>query len=274
MSPILETAGCAVIASAALAVGIKSAKIHLPRWLAVYIPPLTVIILIRLGRHFSGLSSYWPFTFILSGRTEFALLAAAVPMMFGAIIPKVSARRLRGLLYLLMGIGVLNFTILPFLLPVFTGKDMANTQTYVSDNICLQTTNYTCGPASAVTALRLLGVDASEADIALEARTTRIYGTAEDLLADAIEKEHRTENISCSVSSFKSVEQLKNICPVIATIKHSFLIDHYITILEVTDCRVITGDPLVGKKVYSLSEFEKIWRFSGIVVRKTASVDH
>jgi predicted double-glycine peptidase len=44
--------------------------------------------------------------------------------------------------------------------------------------------------------------------------------------------------------------------------------DHHVAILEVTDDEVIMGDPLEGKRSISHSEFEKVWRFSGIVLRK------
>jgi len=55
----------------------------------------------------------------------------------------------------------------------------------------------------------------------------------------------------------------------LAVIKYSFQFDHYVTVLEVTDDRVIVADPLVGKTSLSHAEFMLKWRRSGIVLKRT-----
>jgi predicted double-glycine peptidase len=50
---------------------------------------------------------------------------------------------------------------LPFLVPALIKERLSNLTTRLDSNgICYQSTDYTCGPAAAVTALRRLGLQA------------------------------------------------------------------------------------------------------------------
>ena len=50
--------------------------------------------------------------------------------------------------------------------------------------------------------------------------------------------------------------------------KFGFLVDHYVTVLEVTDTEVVVGDPLNGLDKMSYDEFRERWRFVGIVLKR------
>jgi hypothetical protein len=52
--------------------------------------------------------------------------------------------------------------------------------------------------------------------------------------------------------------------PFIAVVKYAFLIDHFVTILEVRDSTVVIGDPLAGRMEMMHGEFAKKWRHCGI----------
>jgi hypothetical protein len=53
-----------------------------------------------------------------------------------------------------MVVVVVWFSVLPFLAPALVKGHLANLKTMVDSNgICFQTTDYTCGPAAAVTRL-------------------------------------------------------------------------------------------------------------------------
>jgi predicted double-glycine peptidase len=134
--------------------------------------------------------------------------------------------------------------------------------------VCFQRYNYDCGPAAAVTALRELGIEAEEGPIAVAAYTTPIYGTTETLLTEAINKLHRPHVISY-FRYFKTIDEIKGLCPVIAVVKYAFLVDHYVTVIEVQQDKIIVGDPLQGKVEMTPDEFKNKWRFSGIVVKRT-----
>jgi len=136
-----------------------------------------------------------------------------------------------------------------------------------SDGVCRQGTDYTCGPAAAVTALRRLGISAEEAELAILAHTSRIAGTPPDILADTLRRRYQAEGLQCEYRHFDSVSELRQPGCTIAVIKFGFLVDHYVTVLDVTDTSVIVGDPLVGRNSYPFDRFEKIWRHSGVVLQ-------
>jgi predicted double-glycine peptidase len=46
------------------------------------------------------------------------------------------------------------------------------------------------------------------------------------------------------------------------------MVDHYVTVLEVTDSEVVVGDPLDGLDRMSYDEFRRKWRFEGVVLRR------
>lgn len=168
----------------------------------------------------------------------------------------------------LLAVFLIHNAFLPFALPVFLRKKHASMQTKFYEDICVQSTQYTCGPASAATALKQFGIEAVEGEIAILAYTTPVLGTADNLLCRAIEKKYKSEGISCIYRPFDSIAQLKGICPVIAVIKFSFFCDHYVTVLEVSDDYVLIGDSLKGKEKLTYEEFKKKWRFTGIVVTR------
>jgi hypothetical protein len=45
-------------------------------------------------------------------------------------------------------------------------------------------------------------------------------------------------------------------------------VDHYITVLDVTEKKVIIAGPIVGRYENTYEQFRDIWRFVGIVVKK------
>ena len=48
----------------------------------------------------------------------------------------------------------------------------------------------------------------------------------------------------------------------------TLLIDHFVTVLEVTDKEVTVGDPLNGKTTLGCDAFKNKWRFSGVVLKR------
>ncbi len=170
----------------------------------------------------------------------------------------------------------------PFALPAVVRGDLESLETRISSTgICLQTRNYTCGPAAAVTALGRLGIRAREGELAVLAFTTPLFGTPCDWLAGAIEGRYREDGVRVEFLKLRDVAGLESAlredggsggdrarAVAIAVIKHSFLTDHYVTVFEVADDTVIAGDPLVGLRWIPRDEFERIWRRSVIVLRR------
>jgi predicted double-glycine peptidase len=269
MQPWLETIGVLILSLSALALGLLFGKIKKRFWLLGYAIPFVLIVMVALVRNTNQLQFYQPFSFMSAGRREFVIFSFAIPMLFGTLIPRLKRKLDKILVGILVVIASIMFFVYPFMTPALVRGKLENLKTTFSDEgFCLQTTKYTCGPASAVNALAQFGIKAQEGELAILSHSSPQMGTPEDLLARAIEKRYGSEGIRCSYRYFKSIEQLKQNCPTIAVIKYSFFEDHYVTVLKVTDDKVVIADPIIGGLEYTYEEFKKQWRFVGIVLAK------
>ncbi|MBN1125904.1 MAG: hypothetical protein JXA82_12925 [Sedimentisphaerales bacterium] len=263
-----ETVGIVAVLILGLLAGLHFSRYKRPVWLVGYTIPLFVLLCIGFLRHFPKYSFVPGFSLILGGRNEFTLLALVVPMLFGTLLPRVETRRLKILLSIFLLVVSANYCVCPFLLPaLLQGIHAKLRTTFDQDGICLQTRHYTCGPAAAVTALKQLGVDADEGLLAVQARTSPTSGTPDDWLCAAIERLCGSAGLRCEYRCFDSVDSLKGLCPVVATIRYAPLVDHYVTILEVNSDHIVVGDPITGKEVYSFADFRKKWRAVGIIIQ-------
>jgi ABC-type bacteriocin/lantibiotic exporter with double-glycine peptidase domain len=68
--------------------------------------------------------------------------------------------------------------------------------------------------------------------------------------------------------AFKDISELKQAGLTIAVVKFGFMVDHYVTVLEVTDSEVVVGDPLNGLDRMSYNEFRQKWRFVRVVLKR------
>lgn len=155
-----------------------------------------------------------------------------------------------------MTIMIFSATVWPFIVPAFDRGDLASLKTHMDSNgVCLQTTDYTCGPAAAVTALHQLGFPADEGKLAILSETSSTTGTPPDMLAEALQKEYGSRGLIADCRPFKDISELKQSGLTLAMVKYSFMVDHWVTVLEVTDSQVIIGDPLDGKVKLSYDDF-------------------
>jgi predicted double-glycine peptidase len=202
----------------------------------------------------------------------FGVLILALFGIFVALSVRVIKRKLHLLLLISIvpAIGVsLWFCVTYFGPSIWFRHELKNLQTTFSkDGICKQTTGFTCGPAAAVTVLSQLGIEAQEGELAITSKCSLKNGSTYENLASAIKKLYGKKGIDCSIRNFDSIDQLKDICPMIAVIKLSFVMDHYTAVLEVTEDKVIAGDPIVGKKEWTYEDFRKKWRFVGIIIKR------
>ena len=178
-------------------------------------------------------------------------------------LPRRGQRRLIGIL---AGVLAMYF-IMPFLQPAVFQGQLSRIETRLGvDGICLQTTWYTCGPAAAVTVLRRMGLPAEERDLALLSRTTPSAGTQPDSLCFAIRRRYASAGVSCEQRTFTRVSDLRGLGYVIAQVKFSFMVDHYVAVLDVSDTHVEVADPLAGQMRLTHDEFERIWRRTGLLI--------
>ncbi len=267
LQPYMETIGVLLLAVAGVWAGLRAARARRPLWIAAYLVPLLLITAIAVSRCFDGLEFVAPFRWIMADRREFALLAFLCTSVLVIPLSKLPHRRQRGLVWAFMVLAVTVYSVLPFLLPALNYSYLRNMKTFVDvDGVCLQNNNYDCGPAAAVTALRHLGISAEEGELAILAHTTSAAGTPADSLCAAIRQRYYADDVRCEYRCFRSVGELRGLEPVIATVKYGFLVDHYVTVLNVTGTTVTVGDPLEGLKTLTHAEFDAKWRHSGIIV--------
>ncbi|MCB9217818.1 MAG: hypothetical protein H6616_18305 [Ignavibacteria bacterium] len=235
-------------------------------WLVGYFLPLAVVGLVAIPRWVSRFEIVPPFDWIMSGRTEAVLMAVVASTLLSTPLSRLPQPRQRHSVIVFTCFFVGYISVLPFLLPALQQPYFLTLKTTIDrSGVCRQSNNYNCGPASAVTALRNMGVMAEEGVLAIEAKTNFISGTDPDLLSTGIK---RAYGVECQRAFFNEPLELKGKEPCIALIKYALMVDHYVTVLSVTDKEIVVGDPLTGRRVFSHIEFEKIWRKNAILLHR------
>lgn len=256
-------------ALAGTALGRWFSKLRSPYWLLGYFIPLAVILTYAVTVRFPSAPLPSPITWMLGGQKKFALLGFVVTLILTTPLSRMPQKRDRMVVSILMAAVVFLVSIWPLLTPMFNRKQLATLQTRINnEGVCLQNTEYTCGPAAAVTALRRLGLPAEEGPLAIASYTSSETGTQPDILAEALQKEYGRNGLSADYRTFKNIAELKQAGLTLVVVKFGFMVDHWVTVLEVTDSQVVIGDPLNGLEKISCDEFLQKWRFEGIVLKR------
>ncbi|MFZ2148411.1 MAG: cysteine peptidase family C39 domain-containing protein [Sedimentisphaerales bacterium] len=269
MNPWLETAGVVLVAVLGVFLGGVFSGLRKPHWLLGYFLSLAAIGLLVLVRCNDALYFVRPFCWFAAGRVKFVILSLAVTMGLTVLLSRLPHKFEKLLVCILMVVVVTWFSVLPFLVPALIKDHLSNIKTRLDSNgICFQTTDYTCGPAAAVTALGRLGLSAEEGEIAVLSHTSPVAGTLPMCLSSALQRRYGLFGLKCQYRRFDSIEQLRNAGVTLAMVRDTFLLDHCLAVLEVSDHTVTVADPVAGTKLMSHEQFEKIWRFSGIVLER------
>ncbi len=271
MSPWLETGGVLLLGFSGVALGRWFSRLPKWYWTLGYFIPLTLIVLVGLAYRVRALELHPPFSWLMTGRREFALTALIGTMVLTTPLSRLRSARDRAATLLLMVCVCLQVSVWPFLAPAFNRHKLAALRTRIdSDGVCLQNTDYTCGPAAAVTALRRLGFPAEEGEIAWLCKTSTAIGTPPDVLCRALQQRYGAEGLICDYRAFESVSVLKRAGYTLALMKFAFLLDHYVAVLDVDDQYLTVGDPLNGKRRLTPAEFAGQWRFVGVTLKREA----
>ena len=269
MSSWLESLGALGLAGLGIGLGLGAARLRRPWWTLGYFAPLAVIVSLRLARHWPAFGLLPPVFAIASGGARYAALSLAIPMIFTTLIARLKSPSKRALAGAFAFVAVAFYGIGPLVAPALVrARLLAIPTTFDEKGVCLQQTGYTCGPAAAVTGLRALGLEAEEGEIAVLSRTSPCGGTQAASLCAALRKRYAADGLSCRYRSFESVAELGDCCPVLAFVKFAPLVDHWVAVLEVRPDRVVIGDPARGLRQRWRGDFEKLWRGTGIVLRR------
>ncbi len=269
MRPWFETIGVLLLAVLGAMLGRLCSRLKTPYWVLGYALPLLLVGMVVLARRFEALAFISPFSSIVRGRREYVLISFACTMLFTTPLSRLRREREKAMVRIFMSVFVFYFSVLPFLGEALVRGYLSRLETKVNaDGVCLQSNSFTCGPAAAVTALRKLDFEAGEGEIAILSHTSPTVGTAPDWLSLALEKRYRSEGLSCDYRHFGAIAELRGAKLTLALIKYALLVDHYVVVLDVTRENVLLADPLVGRITMSHEEFERKWRFSGIVLKR------
>ncbi len=266
---VLQSCGVASLSVLGAATGVWLSHKRRTIWVLAFLVPFTVVILIGLCRRDYSLSFVPPFKWLVAGRIEVALIGACASMMMGTLIARLPKRRMRWFTSAFMVIFIGQSAVLPFLMPGLQKSAMAALQTRMgSDGFCRQSTDATCGPAAAVTALRSLGLPAEEGELAVLAHTSRSTGTEPDVLAAVLNERYGKDGLQAEYRVFRAAADLPRDRPTIALINYQMFVDHYVTVLGVDGNKLIIGYPLSGRMHESFEEFQGSWRMVGIVLTR------
>lgn len=269
MTPLFETLGIILISVLSIMLGRFFSGFKKPYWMFGYFFPLFLILILALTRVNDALCFERPFCWFVAGRSKFVMLSFAVCMGLTVPLSRLPRRFEKILVCLLMFVFVTWFSIMPFLFPVLIKDKLLSKGTFFDkDGICRQTTDYTCGPAAAVTALEHFGLTAQEGELAVLSHSSPVVGTLPTSLCSAIEKRYKKDGLRCKYRKFDTIDQLRKTGVTLVVVKESFMMDHCIVVLEVLDDAVAVADPITGKELIPIDKFEKIWRYSGITLER------
>jgi hypothetical protein len=269
VNPWVETTGVVLVALLGILLGRLFSRVRRGYWVLGYFLPAVLIAMLALARFNHGLSFVWPISWVTTGRVRFVILSLAVSMGLTVPLSRLPHKFEKLIVCILMAVFVTWFSVLPFLVPAFIKDDLSNLRTrFDSDGICRQTTDYTCGPAAAVTALGRLGLTAEEGELAVLSYSSPVTGTLPACLSSALQNRYSADGLTCRYRRFDSIDQLRNAGVTLAVVRDAFLLDHCLTVLEVSDDAVTVADPITGTRLMPHRQFERIWRFSGIVLER------
>jgi predicted double-glycine peptidase len=139
------------------------------------------------------------------------------------------------------------------------------------DGVCLQSTAYTCGAASAVTLLNCYNIPATESEMAGLSHTVTNRGIKFVPLALGIENKIKPYGFTTALLrlDWDKLKRLNQPC-VIAT-KYGFMVDHVVALLGTEDDCAWIGDPLKGKVKWTKQEFLNKWRGTVILITQNSS---
>jgi predicted double-glycine peptidase len=158
---------------------------------------------------------------------------------------------------IVLPIATAGLMFVPFLKSALDPVDYERLQTGCEEEVCLQSTQSTCGPASAATLLRMLGRSSSEKELARECFTYR-GGTEVWYIARAL----RRRGLKAQFV-IQQPNQIFPPAPAIAGVLLRGGVGHFVAIMDANADTVTIGDPLRGRVVIPRSELRQFYNFTG-----------
>ncbi|OQY06376.1 MAG: hypothetical protein B6I25_04010 [Planctomycetales bacterium 4572_13] len=225
-----------------------------------------LILLARLGSLWEMFPLLRP---IAASRLRFVLLAFSVTLGLTAPLTQLRSYISRFITCLVMSFFIAILVSFPFLGPALIRSDLAASQTRIDiDGVCRQTQPFTCGPAAAVTALNRFGVEATEAQLAMQSRTSPVIGTSPWELYKTLKSDYAANGIEYSFLYMRSIDQLPAAAILLAVVRDAPATDHCVAVLAVNENTVTVADPMAGLIHMPRNSFTQQWRNCGILLQR------
>jgi predicted double-glycine peptidase len=241
-------------------------------WLLGYAVSMLIVIVLNVNRYVPSTLNTPAAQWLLAGRKDLFLLGIAAILGIVPCMRQVGPLRTRVLLAVFMGVLLLRSSLLPIAGPVLDRAQLESLPTVIDENnVCLQTTNYTCGPAALVSALRAFDIKETESNAAIATGCNSYSGTRSADIVEYVNRAYGRYGLHASYRYVASLDELRGLGGVaIAEVRSNFWMDHFVTIVGWDGSSPIVADPFSGQFESSGEGFEKIWRKKAIVIRRDA----
>lgn len=265
-----------------LLLGLSAAGYFLARWMRKnaslrFIGPSVALVLLAAVILFKLFEPAWAADFgyyFCFGSGLCYLTAFCIPLGIAAVLDRVPTRSRRIVAGIFSVLVLLVAAYVPAAAALWVRADLASSvTTFTPNGVCLQNTDYTCGPAAAVTALDQLGIDADESDIAMAVRTSPWTGTRIGDLGHYLNTAYRAQGLSCRIRKLDSLDQLAGIgpAPTLVSLKESPILEHCVAVLEVSEHGVTLADPWIGIRTMSPVQFRRQWTGRALILSRDSS---
>ena len=269
MSLWLETIGILVVAACGLLAGRWASKHSSTARVTAMVFSFGIVGLILVAR----VSILWeylpPLRPIAASRLRFVLLAFAVTVGLTAPLTQLRSIISRLITCLVMSVIIAVLITLPFMGPALVQQDLSDTVTRLDiDGVCRQSQSFTCGPAAAVTALKHFGMDATEGQLAVAARTSPVIGTSPWNLYQVLKDNYTSQGLRCRFSYLDSLDAIPDDSIALVVVKDAVLTDHCVAVMAYDDLTVTIADPMEGLIYVPRLQFAQQWRRCGIILQR------
>ncbi len=166
-----------------------------------------------------------------------------------------------------MSAGFIPFILLlcvaaPYLKQIFLRPDWSNFNDRWADGVCLQSSESSCGPASAATLLKIYGKRVTEKEIAQESFTSR-RGTENWYLIRTLRRHGLEARYSISLPNQTDLPW-----PAIVGVRLGGKngAGHFIVMLGKSENRFVIGDPLTGREELNKMQLQDRYYFTGFAI--------
>jgi hypothetical protein len=169
--------------------------------------------------------------------------------------------------HLLIPVLLLTTILVPFAKPLLSPVNPDKLMNKCRNEVCLQSSPSTCGPASAASVLHYLGQPGEERELAQESLTSN-SGTENWYLARSLRK----RGVIVEARHMQPGEVGK-LGPAIAGVRLKGGSGHFIAVLERNGQKVTIVDPLRGKLSFEVNALIEEYRFTGFFLQIVDSVN-